>query len=130
MNDITTNLKDIITTSLKSVFGVENKENLVMIETPKDKKNGDYSTNIAMRLARDLKTSPLNIANALKTSLENNEIIDKVEIAAPGFINFFIKKDSITSILKTIIEKGDDFGRNNFGNHEKIMLEVQLMGIL
>ena len=123
MNDITTNLKDIITTSLKSVFGVENKEDLVMIETPKDKKNGDYSTNIAMRLARDLKTSPLNIANALKTSLENNEIIDKVEIAGPGFINFFIKKDSITSILKTIIEKGDDFGRNNFGNHEKIMVE-------
>ena len=69
MNDITTNLKDIITTSLKSVFGVENKEDFVMIETPKDKKNGDYSTNIAMRLARDLKTSPLNIANALKTSL-------------------------------------------------------------
>ena len=123
MNDITTNLKDIITTSLKSVFGVENKEDLVMIETPKDKKNGDYSTNIAMRLARDLKTSPLNIANALKTSLENNEIIDKVEIAGPGFINFFIKKDSITSILKTIIEKDDDFGRNNFGNHEKIMVE-------
>lgn len=123
MNDITTNLKNIITTSLKSVFGVENKEDLVMIETPKDKKNGDYSTNIAMRLARDLKTSPLNIANALKTSLENNEIIDKVEIAGPGFINFFIKKDSITSILKTIIEKGDDFGRNDFGNHEKIMVE-------
>ena len=123
MNDITTNLKDIITTSLKSVFGVENKEDLVMIETPKDKKNGDYSTNIAMRLARDLKTSPLNIANALKSSLENNEIIDKVEIAGPGFINFFIKKDSITSILKTIIEKGDDFGRSNFGNHEKIMVE-------
>lgn len=120
--DITTTLKELISKSLKDCFQYED-ESLIMIEIPKDKKNGDYSTNIAMRLAKVLKNSPINISKTLKESLEQNEIIEKIEIAGPGFINFYLKKDSMTGIIKKIILDGDNFGRSDFGNNEKIMVE-------
>ena len=123
--DVTKELKEVVKECATKAFNLEdvNVDELVMIETPKDKTHGDYSTNIAMRLARPLRNSPVNIANTLKTELEKSDMIEKVEIAGPGFINFFLKNDAITKIIKEIIEQGDDFGRNDSGNHEKIMVE-------
>ena len=121
--DVTKELKEVVKECVTKTFNLENVDELVMIETPKDKTHGDYSTNIAMRLARPLRNSPVNIANQLKVELEKSEMIEKVEIAGPGFINFFLKNDAITKIIKEIIEQGDDFGRNESGNHEKIMVE-------
>ena len=76
----------------------------IMIETPKDTKNGDYSSNIAMKLAKTLKDSPINIANKIVTLLED-EIIDKVMVANPGFINFYLKKDYLFENINTILIK-------------------------
>lgn len=123
MSDIVNELREIIKHSLEKCFDLHGFDSLVMIETPKEKIHGDYSTNIAMRLAKVLRNNPLNISKILKEELEKSSLIEKVEIAGPGFINFFMKKESLTEILKTIINKGDDFGRNNSGNNEKIMVE-------
>ena len=113
----------IIKSALKNVYNLENIDSLVMVEIPKLKDHGDFSSNIALRLAKVLKNSPINIANSLKSELENNDFIEKVEVVVPGFLNFFVKKDSLSEIINKIIDQGNDYGRNNFGKNEKVMVE-------
>ena len=113
----------IIKSALKNVYNLENIDSLVMVEIPKLKDHGDFSSNIALRLAKVLKNSPINIANSLKGELENNDFIEKVEVVVPGFLNFFVKKDSLSEIINKIIDQGNDYGRNNFGKNEKVMVE-------
>ena len=113
----------IIKSALKNVYNLENIDSLVMVEIPKLKDHGDFSSNIALRLAKVLKNSPINIANSLKSELENNDFIEKVEVVIPGFLNFFVKKDSLSEIINKIIDQGKDYGRNNFGKNEKVMVE-------
>ena len=113
----------IIKSALKNVYNLENIDSLVMVEIPKLKDHGDFSSNIALRLAKVLKNSPINIANSLKGELENNDFIEKVEVVVPGFLNFFVKKDSLSEIINKIIDQGKDYGRNNFGKNETVMVE-------
>ena len=113
----------IIKSALKNVYNLENIDSLVMVEIPKLKDHGDFSSNIALRLAKVLKNSPINIANSLKGELENNDFIEKVEVVVPGFLNFFVKKDSLSEIINKIINQGKDYGRKNFGKNEKVMVE-------
>ena len=113
----------IIKSALKNVYNLENIDSLVMVEIPKLKDHGDFSSNIALRLAKVLKNSPINIANSLKGELGNNDFIEKVEVVVPGFLNFFVKKDSLSEIINKIIDQGKDYGRNNFGKNEKVMVE-------
>ena len=122
MKDIVTCLKEIIVNALKKVFDLDIKIEEVIIESPKEKTHGDYSTNIAMRLAKALHNSPVNIANKLLEGL-NDELIEKVEIAGPGFINFFIKKLSLTSTIKEVLTLKENFGKSDIGRKEKIMVE-------
>ena len=122
MKDIVTCLKEIIVNALKKVFDLDIKIEEVVIESPKEKTHGDYSTNIAMRLAKALHNSPVNIANKLLEGL-NDELIEKVEIAGPGFINFFIKKLSLTSTIKEVLTLKENFGKSDIGHKEKIMVE-------
>ena len=98
-----------------SELGVEISLNDIVIEHSKDPAHGDYATNAAMKNCRLLKTSPINAANALIEKL-NKDGIEKIEIAGPGFINFFMKNDSLQPIVKKVIEQGDNFGRNENKN--------------
>lgn len=123
MDLVSNKIVTIIKSSLKNVYNLENIDSLVMVEIPKLKDHGDFSSNIALRLAKVLKNSPINIANSLKYELENNDFIEKVEVVVPGFLNFFVKKDSLSEIINKIIEQGKDYGRNNFGKNEKVMVE-------
>lgn len=123
MSDIVTELKEIIKNSLKNVYELEDQDSLVMIETPKEKEHGDFSTNIAMRLSKVLRNNPVIIAQNLVKDMQNSPLIEKIEIAGPGFINFFIKSDSLSKIIKVILEKNENYGRSDFGNKEKIMVE-------
>ena len=123
MEDILLKLKEIIVGSLKKIFDINIKNDEVIIEIPKEKIHGDYSTNIAMRLAKTLHDSPKNIATKLVSELNNSDYFDKVEIAGPGFINFFYKKVSLTSVLKEILINKENFGKQDIGHKEKIMVE-------
>ena len=123
MSEINKKIVEIIKNSLKKVYSVDVEDSFIVVEIPKDKDHGDYATNIAMKLARDLHRAPRNIAEALKTELLNNDLISNVEIAGPGFINFFVKKDSITEVIKKILNLGDEYGKNEFGKKEKVMVE-------
>lgn len=123
MNKIEANLKSSILTAIKELYNVED-ESLVMIEIPKDNTNGDYSTNIAMRLAKVARKAPAIIANEivekLKASISDAE---KIEIAGPGFINFWMKKSSLAAVINTVLEQKENYGANNSGNGLRILVE-------
>lgn len=94
----------------------------IIIETPKDTKNGDYSTNIALVLTKILKDNPMNIANKIVTEIKD-ESIEKVEIANPGFINIYLTKKVLLDEINKIITDGKNYGKNNSGKQKKINLE-------
>ena len=93
-----------------SELGVEVSLNDIVIEHSKDTAHGDYATNAAMKNCRLLKMPPVAVANALIEKLDMNGI-DHIEIAGPGFINFFMKNDSLQPIVKKIIDEKDNFGK-------------------
>ena len=93
-----------------SELGVEVSLNDIVIEHSKDTAHGDYATNAAMKNCRLLKMPPVAVANALIEKLDMYGI-DHIEIAGPGFINFFMKNDSLQPIVKKIINEQDNFGK-------------------
>jgi arginyl-tRNA synthetase len=93
-----------------SALGVEVSLNDIVIEHSKDTAHGDYATNAAMKNCRLFSKAPRDVANALIEKLNMNGI-DRVEIAGPGFINFFMKNDSLQPIVKKIINEKDNFGK-------------------
>lgn len=93
-----------------SALGVEISLNDIVIEHSKDATHGDYATNAAMKNCRLLSKAPRDVANALIEKLDMDGI-DHVEIAGPGFINFFMKNDSLQPIVKKIINEKDNFGK-------------------
>ncbi len=121
MNKIENKLVSIINDAVKKTFDLDSSD-LAMVEIPRDNTNGDYSTNIAMRLAKSLHKKPLDIANQLKDSL-SDEVIEKVEIAGPGFINFWMKQGAIADVINTVLENGEDYGKSDSGKGEKVLLE-------
>lgn len=94
-----------------------------MVERPAKKENGDYSTNIALTLTKILKRPPMMIAEEIKNNIEKGSMIEKVEVASPGFINFYLKKEFLTDQINKIIEENKKYGRNNIGNNKKINIE-------
>ena len=83
-------------------------------DVPNISLHGDYSTNVAMTLTKKLKRNPREIATEIINNLELDEkVISKVEIAGPGFINFFFTPEFVTGIIKNIIEKGSEYGKLN-----------------
>ena len=93
----------------------------IVIEHSKDTSHGDYSSNVALKFCRLAKSSPKDFATKIVENI-SSEDIEKVEIAGPGFINFFMKSNYLTSILKEIFEQGSGYGRAN-RNGKKVNIE-------
>ena len=94
----------------------------IVIDIPKDKNNGDYSTNVAFLLTKVFKKNPMDIANDIKDNIKD-EMIDKVEVASPGFINIYLAKEFLLNNINTIIKEGKNYGKNNYGKGEKVDIE-------
>ena len=122
MKDLNIEIKNALKESIKKAFDYEANEE-ILVEIPKEKTHGDYASSTAMKLARSLHKAPLEIAKTLKPVLEDFSFIEKVEIAGPGFLNFYVKKENLTAILHDILTKNDKYGSSDFGNKEKIMVE-------
>ncbi|MCG2712021.1 MAG: arginine--tRNA ligase [Candidatus Omnitrophica bacterium] len=126
-------LKDLIAKAVKEILR-ENKltsnDMLIEIETPKDTKFGDFSINVAMKLARILKKSPVEIAELIKglllakfRDLEIAGKIKKVEVKRPGFINIFLSDVALYDVLRAISKDTEGFARNNLGEGKKVLIE-------
>ena len=94
----------------------------IEISIPKEKENGDYSTNVAMKLAGKLKKNPLEIANSIKENI-NSDLITSVEVKAPGFINFFVKNDYLYDLINDVIKLNDKYGSSNLGEGKSYNIE-------
>ena len=100
---------------VESLYGSFDGSNRLDIEVNKtnDKSHGDYYTNIAMKLSKIVKNDPLSIAKEIRSAFETINDIDKIEIAAPGYINFFVSKSNKFSELTRILEDNSIFLKNN-----------------
>lgn len=97
-------------------------EKEIEVSIPKDKNHGDYSTNIALSLAKSLKDNPINIANKIKNNIQS-EIISKIEVLSPGFINIFISDQYLLKSINTIIKENTNYGKSNLGQGKKVNIE-------
>ncbi|MCH4531551.1 arginine--tRNA ligase [Staphylococcus haemolyticus] len=96
----------------------------IKVEIPKDTKNGDYSTNIAMVLTKIAKRNPREIAQAIVDNLDTSKAnVKQVDIAGPGFINFYLDNQYLTAVIPEAINKGDKFGYAEESKNTNILLE-------
>ncbi|PGT89609.1 arginine--tRNA ligase [Bacillus sp. AFS040349] len=118
-------LKDEIKASvLKAGLAEEAQIPDVLLELPKEKAHGDYSTNMAMQLARVAKKAPRAIAEAIVENFDKEKgSIEKIEIAGPGFINFYMNNSYLTDLIPNILKAGVSYGEINVGNKEKVQVE-------
>ena len=94
------------------------------VEVPADRKNGDYAVNAAMIWARAFKLAPRAIAEKLMANVNfEGSFIEKYEIAGPGFINLFLSDKYYADIIADVITKGDDYGKSNYGEGKKVLVE-------
>ncbi|RID87400.1 arginine--tRNA ligase [Peribacillus asahii] len=109
---------------LKAGLATEEQLPDVILELPKDKANGDYSTNMAMRLTKTAKKAPKMIAEELIANFNQSKAsIEKIEIAGPGFINFYMNNSYLTELIPVILDAKDSYGASDFGKGEKIQVE-------
>lgn len=120
-------LAALITTALEKlvVDGAlsETPDSAPQIDRPRDPSHGDLSCNIAMVLAKHAGMAPRELATQLIAALPDNNIVERCDIAGPGFINFFVNQSQQTDIVRTIIEAGDRYGRSETGAGQKVQVE-------
>ncbi len=119
-------MKEKIQKLIKEILKTLNIEDVnFSIEHPDDLKNGDYSTNVAMVCAKQLKTNPKELSGKIVEELNKKlpKEISKVEVAGPGFINFYLSREFFTDSVETILREKEKWGDNNILNGKKVMVE-------
>jgi len=110
--------------SVKGGLITEGQEIDILLETPKNKENGDYATNLAMQLTKLAKKPPRAIAEEILANLDKTgTAIESVDIAGPGFINITLNNDYLTDVVKAVLESGENYGRSTSGQMERIQVE-------
>ena len=92
-------------------------------ERPADSSNGDWSSTVAMRSAKLAHCAPAKIAAAIVAHMPADPCLAKVEVAGPGFINFYLSTASANDVFRRVREQGDDFGRSDLGAGQKVQVE-------
>ena len=121
-NNMENKIKILIKSALRNL-GIAEAD--FIVEHPEDLKNGDYSTNIAMAVAKNAKANPKDLAEKIKLELEKNlpQKIEKIEIAGAGFINFYLSRKFFSESIEEIVNKGNDTGKNETLSGKKMMVE-------
>lgn len=95
----------------------------IKIERAKDSNHGDFATNLAMMLAKPCRQAPRQLAELIIKHLPSHSAVERVEIAGPGFINFFMRNEARSQIIAQVLKEGELFGRSDFGQGKKVILE-------
>ena len=95
----------------------------IHLERARDAQHGDFATNLAMLLAKATKSNPRQLAEKIVAAIPQDTSVSKVEIAGPGFINFFVNPDSQFDIVKQIHDAGPDFGSSTIGRGKRVQVE-------
>lgn len=126
MKELISELVQISITQLSDAQTIPSELNYsVNIDASKDKTHGDFASNIALVLSKQVGMPPRKLAELIVETLSSNksDIIEKIEIAGPGFINFFVSSASNFNVIKTISEQKSKFGRANQTNGKKYQVE-------
>ncbi len=125
MAKIEKDLIDLIRKALKKTFPEASDKIAgdISLEVPKEKKFGDFSTNIAMKLSKGLRKAPLDIAEGIIKHIEKSDIVRDAKVEKPGFINFYISNRAVIGTLKDIIREGAGFGGSSLGRGKKVQIE-------
>ncbi|WP_039075171.1 arginine--tRNA ligase [Bacillus sp. MSP13] len=127
--NIAEQMKDVLKEEIKAAVlkaGLAEESQIpnVVLETPKDKTHGDYSTNMAMQLARVAKKAPRQIAEEIVAHFDKGKAsIEKLDIAGPGFINFYMNNHYLTKLIPSVLKAGEAYGETNIGNGERVQVE-------
>jgi arginyl-tRNA synthetase len=128
MENIRQEIKAVIGRSLEKaaaaneIPGIDVPE--IVIEVPREKEHGEFSTNVAMQITKMVRKAPRQTAEIIINNMDlEGTYIDKVECAGPGFINFYLKKEWLYEALNIIGAERDDYGRINIGKGQKVMVE-------
>lgn len=95
----------------------------IVVDRTKDSKHGDFSCNIAMRLAKTVKQNPRKLAQDFVRMLPSSKYIEKTELAGPGFINFYLTTQALLNVVHEVVEQKSRFGSSLLGNKEKVQVE-------
>ncbi len=119
-------LQQLITQALSALVAdgvLESAPETVRLDHSKDKAQGDFATNIAMVLSKQAKCAPKALAEKIVEKLNQADEIEKIEIAGPGFINFFMSQVASASIINHILEQGKTYGLSDEGLGQRVLLE-------
>ena len=114
--------KDVLLLTLSSLNYPTDK---IIIQIPKNPDHGDFTTNYPMINSKEIGKTPMDIASIIVDEINklSNDLIEKVECIAPGFINVKINKDILSNQLETIIKADENFGKNKTGNNKSALIE-------
>lgn len=103
-----------------NLLGVENSD--AIFETPRDPEHGDRAASTALKLAKVLKTKPLDIANKIANNIKS-DVIENINVAAPGFVNIFLSKNFYAQAITSILNQGNSYGAVNLGSNRRVQVE-------
>lgn len=116
--------QEIITAILEANLAEEAQIPSIVLEKPKEKSHGDFAANIAMQLARVAKMPPRKIAEKIVGKINTEQAnIESIEIAGPGFINFFMKQDFLSNVIGTILDREKNYGKTDAGKNKRVQVE-------
>ena len=124
MSNFEGKIYDVTKQAVKEVYGLDVGPDTLVVEVPRNKDNGDYATGVAMKLARELHKNPVEIAEAIAAKLR--ELLPEAEsvmVAKPGFINFKLSSEALTSLINQVLDQGDGYGQNESGKGVRILVE-------
>lgn len=124
-------MKAALTVLLEQVVAILKKDGVLPddvsvklnIEHTRDPSHGDFASNLAMMLAKPARQKPRDLAEKIVAALPENNDIDKVEIAGPGFINFFMNANTLTTVIPAILDAGEAFGHSTVGKGKRVQVE-------
>lgn len=129
---IKSEIVEIISAIIKAKFGeIDNLD--FEVESPKQRENGDYASNAAMVLAKRLGKNPRELADEIAAEIlkdeKNQEMFERVEVAGPGFVNFYIKDQKLFENVFEILDKKDKFGKDNIGQGQTVVIDYSAINI-
>jgi arginyl-tRNA synthetase len=123
VSNFKTHLAELFSQALRTVAPDLADSLMVVMDRPKQVQHGDYACNLALQLAKPMRRGPRDIAQALIDALPASSVIGKVEIAGAGFINVFITTAAKQSVVRGVLQMGEEFGRINLGEGRKLQVE-------
>jgi len=122
MSELRHQLKELLREGVAAI-APERAAAEIELDRPKQLEHGDFATNVALQHAKALKKRPRDVAQALLAALPESDLVQKIEIAGPGFINIFVTPSARQAVVRSILAEGERFGRGESRRGERVMVE-------